>query len=255
MKKLLKLTIELPCEVINILKDKPECKSAFQLNKYLFFLASIYKGNSITQEVNSVNLYKVLQLSNGEGADIKDNLIKWNFITVAYKATFIKDKQGRIKAINATGYEVNWDYLFKEKTAYTMYSDKAKFLHNIAIFEFTDAIVTPATAKEIKTITEAKKRPYKKRINKPKQSPASNTPTPLAASIAPDVKEFDYEGNVIIIRNYKSIYYIRDIDTFLYYVSRHRGGINTYKEQDKTVTYYKSTVFGLDADTITATIN
>jgi len=152
-KVLSKIVLSIPTTVLELLQSKDECKTTFNLNKYVFFTAVVY-STGIGNEINSTDLYKFLGLNNLDGGKLKKDLINWNIIKEAYCASYKKQKDGKFTANNSAYYEVNLDYVFKPKVNYTLYSDRAKYINKLSLFDYLNVIVEKVENKELKKIRE-----------------------------------------------------------------------------------------------------
>ena len=154
------LTLSIEKSILEILQSKDECQTAFQLNKYIFFIYAVKS----TVDFNSHDLYKLLKLkNNAAGATIKRNLIEWGIINQTSGVSFQQHSNGTFKANNNSRYKIDTKFMFDKKVDYVMVSDKAKFINHPAIYHLTDGLIVEA-------IKERKQRKPKTSMAKPEHT-------------------------------------------------------------------------------------
>jgi hypothetical protein len=192
-KPLSKLVLSIPAPILQMLESKVECKSVFNLNKYLFFTAAVY--TTVGREITSSDIYKVLGVNNSDGNSIKKNLIAWGIIEKSYDASFKKNNDGTFFANNSSYYSIVVDYAFKKKIEYIMYSDKAKFINHGSVFSYLNgAIVEAVNAKELKLIKAEVNRKRRERYSarpKVKATIVQSTSVPTV-KVLPNENEYQF---------------------------------------------------------------
>lgn len=157
---LTKLKIEIPEAVIELLKSKSECKTTFQLNKYIFFAAVIFSAENHRKELNSHNMYSTLMVNNAKGLTIKNNLIEWGILNVGYGVGYEKFPSGKFSANNCSLLYFNQKHLFGKRVVYTFYSNTAKFITKEEVYDLTNGcILEKVTEKELAKLQRNKVKP------------------------------------------------------------------------------------------------
>ncbi|RBQ02812.1 hypothetical protein [Pedobacter miscanthi] len=157
MKPIVKLSINIPAAIIEILQSKDECKTAFQLNKYVFFSAVLYAATDNSKELNSHDLYATMMVNNVKGMVIKNNLIKWGIIEITSTVQFKKAGKNSFSANNSCTYRLNPVFIGCI-TTYTFFSSTAKFVTKPEVYWLTGGeIIEKATEKEVKELAMRKK--------------------------------------------------------------------------------------------------
>lgn len=139
MKTKSKLTVKIAKDILNILQSKDECKSTFQLNKYIFFVTVVASVDSF----NSHEIYKLIKVdNNAHGAAIKQNLIDWGIIEKLHGVHYQQEQStGRFLAANNSRYKISPKFMFSKKTEYDLISDKAKFINHASVFDLTNGLI------------------------------------------------------------------------------------------------------------------
>jgi len=169
------LTLSIEKSILKILHSKDECKTAFQLNKYIFFIYTVKS----TVDFNSHDLYQLLKLkNNAAGAAIKRNLTDWGIINQTSGVSFQQNQNGTFKANNNSRYKIDAKFMFDKKVDYIMVSDKAKFINHPAIYHLTDGLIVEAIKE--------------KKQSKPKTSMAKPIQTEIKPSV--EIKEVERDS-------------------------------------------------------------